>query len=47
MTSSIANTNSFICTQLNGFESCNVTQIVLLNITYLFGHSKMVLSIVM
>ena len=34
-----SNTNSLICTQLNGFNSCNVILIIQFNISHLFAHS--------
>ena len=39
MVSSIANTNSFTCTQLNGFKYCYVMPIIQFNISHLFANS--------
>ena len=35
----LSNTNSFICTQLNGFKHCYITITIKFNISHLFVHS--------
>ena len=36
---------SFVCTQVNGFNYCCLTLIILFNITHLFTHGEAVTSI--
>ena len=36
---------AIVSTQLNGFNYCYLTPIILFNINYLFAHSKLVTSI--
>ena len=42
----LSNTNNSIYTQLNDFEYCYLTPIILFNINHLFDRSQMVSSIV-
>ena len=39
MVLSIAQTDSFVCTQLNGLSYCNLMLIILYNTIYAFAHS--------